>query len=166
MNIRARSPEDDQRLRQLIRRESDAKQRDRYRAAALALDGRLTEEIAEMLDRSRAFVQRWAYAYRDGGVAAIAIKKPPGKQPLLSRDRWDELRERLDAGPTDDDEVCEFRGRDIQHILQREFGVKYSLNGVYELLHRIGYSWLAPRPKHRHADREAQEAFKRHTPFL
>ena len=166
MEVRARSSEDRNQLRLLIRTACDAKQRDRYRAVSLALDGRLTEEIVEMLDRSRAFVQRWVYAYRDGGLEAIRIKKPPGRKPLLSRDQWDELRGRLDAGPTDDDAVCVFRGRDIRHILQHEFGVKYSLNGVYELLHRLGYSWLAPRPRHRHADGKAQEAFKANTPFL
>lgn len=166
MDVEARSTEDRDQLRQLIGSERDAKQRDRYRAVALALDGRLTKEIVEILDRSRAFVQRWAYAYRDGGLDAIQIKKPPGKKPTLPRDRWDELQERLEAGPTDDDEVCAFRGRDIQRILRREFGVKYSLNGVYELLHRMGYSWLAPRPKHRHADVEAQEAFKERAPLL
>ena len=166
MDVQARSTEDPDQLRRLIRNERDAKQRDRYRAVALALDGRRTKEILRMLDRSRAFVQRWAYAYRDGGLEAIQIKKPPGKKPLLSRDRWHELHERLEAGPIDEDEVCAFRGRDIQRILRREFGVKYSLNGVYELLHRMGFSWLAPRPRHRHADREAQETFKERAPFL
>ena len=166
MEVQARSAEDRDQLRQFIRTERDATQRDRYRAVALALDGQLTEEIVEKLERSRAFIQRWVYAYRDGGLEAIRIKKPPGRKPLLSRDQWDELRDRLDAGPTDDDAVCAFRGRDIQHILQHEFGVKYSLNGVYELLHRLGYSWLAPRPRHRHADGKAQEAFKVNTPFL
>ena len=166
MEVQARSAEDRDQLRQFIRIERDAKQRDRYRAVALALDGQLTEEIVVKLERSRAFIQRWVYAYRDGGLKAIKIRKPPGKKPLLPRDQWDELRERLEAGPTDDDAVCAFRGRDIQHILQYEFGVKYSLNGVYELLHRLDYSWLAPRPRHRHADGKAQEAFKANTPFL
>lgn len=166
MEVQARSAEDRDQLRQFIRIERDAKQRDRYRAVALALDGQLTEEIVEKLERSRAFIQRWVYAYRGGGLKTIKIRKPPGKKPLLPRDQWDELRERLEAGPTDDDAVCAFRGRDIQHILQYEFGVKYSLNGVYELLHRLDYSWLAPRPRHRHADGKAQEAFKANTPFL
>ncbi len=166
MEVEARSAEDPEQLRRLIRNERDAEQRDRFRAVTLALNGRRTKEIVEMLERSRAFVQRWVYAYRDGGLRAIGIKKPPGKKPMLPRDQWDELRTRLDAGPTDDDKVCEFRGRDIQNILQHEFGVKYSLNGVYELLHRMGYSWLAPRPRHRHADAKAQEAFKESAPLL
>ena len=82
MEVRTRKPEDRNQLKLLIRSERDAKQRDRYRALALALDGRRTNEIVEMLDRSRAFVKRWVYAYRDGRIEAIQIKKP-GKKPLL-----------------------------------------------------------------------------------
>ena len=87
MEVEARSAEDRDQLKRLIRKERDAEQRDRFRAVALAVDGRRAEDIMRMLDRSRAFVQRWAYAYRDGGLEAIKIRKPPGKKPTLPRDR-------------------------------------------------------------------------------
>jgi transposase len=166
MDVQERTTGDREQLRQLIREEQDAAQRDRYRAAALAIDGRRTVEIIEMLERSRGFVQRWVYVYRDGGLSAIAVKRPPGKEPRFPRERWDDLRARLRDGPTDSDNVCEFRGRDIQHLLENEFGVKYSLNSVYYLLHCMKFSWLAPRPRHRKADSEAQEAFKTSAPLL
>lgn len=166
MDVQERTAGDRERLRRLIREEADAAQRDRYRAIALAIDGRRTDEIIEMLERSRGFVQRWVYAYRDGGLAAIAIRKPPGKKPRLSGEQCERLQARLLSGPTEGDNVCEFRGRDIQHMLENEFGVKYSLNGVYNLLHRIGFSWLSPRPRHRQADPQAQEAFKASAPLL
>lgn len=166
MIVQERTARDREQLRRLIRDEADAAQRDRYRAVALAIDGRLTDEIIEMLERSRGFVQRWVYAYRDGGLSAIAIKKPPGKKAKLTGEQWEKLQVRLMAGPTEEDNICEFRGRDIQHLLESEFGVKYSLNGVYNLLHRMGFSWLAPRPRHYRADPEAQEAFKTSAPLL
>lgn len=166
MIVQERTARDREQLRRLIRDEADAAQRDRYRAVALAIDGRLTDEIIEMLERSRGFVQRWVYAYRDGGLFAIAIKKPPGKKAKLTGEQWEKLHVRLMAGPTEEDNICEFRGRDIQHLLESEFGVKYSLNGVYNLLHRMGFSWLAPRPRHYRADPEAQEAFKTSAPLL
>jgi transposase len=166
MNVHEHAAGDREQLRRLVRDAADAAQRDRYRATALAIDGRPTDEIVEMLERSRAFVQRWVYAYRDGGLPAIAIKKPPGKKAKLTDEQREKLRTRLLAGPTEKDDVCEFRGRDIQHLLENEFGVKYSLNGVYNVLHRMGFSWLAPRPRHHRADPEAQEAFKVSAPLL
>jgi transposase len=48
--------------------------------------------------------------------------------------------------------------------LEHEFGVLSSLKGVYKLLHRLGYSSLAPRPRHRLADAAARDAFKKTPP--
>ena len=53
MNIELRCPEDLDVLKQLQRRERNAKQRDRYRAVLLALNGQTAPAIAAKLDRSR-----------------------------------------------------------------------------------------------------------------
>lgn len=58
MNISLGDPEDAATLTRLIRQTSNAKQRDRYRAVALAIDGHPTLDVMAMLDRSRGFVQR------------------------------------------------------------------------------------------------------------
>src|ERR1043165_766333 len=167
MLIAERTPGDLERLRELIRKERDAEQRDRLRAAALAIQKRGTAEIQSMLDRSRAFVQRWVYAYRDRGVEGVARVPHPGKPARFPAHREAELRARLDTGPRPEDKVCTLRGRDVRRILECEFGVKYSLQGAYDLLHRMGYSCLAPRPRHEKRDPAAQERFKAETaPFL
>lgn len=140
--------------------------RDRYRAVRMALDGEEATAIAATLARSRRAVQDWVYLYRDGGIEALRPRPKPGKPQRLPKSRENELRARLDAGPTDADGVCTLRGKDVVHILEAEFGVSYSLNGVYDLLHRLGYSSLRPRPRHEHADPQRQEQFKRHAPLL
>ena len=62
------------------------------------------------------------------------------------------------AGPTDaDGGQCTLRGRDAQRILEREFGQAYSLGGAYDLLHRVGFSCLRPRPRHRRNDPAAMK---------
>jgi winged helix-turn-helix protein len=88
------------------------------------------------------------------------VQGRPWKLSVPERER---LCARLESGPREDDSVCTLRGRDLQRILQKEFGKLYHLNGVYSLLHRLGYSSLMPRPQHRHADPLAQEAFKKNS---
>jgi len=167
MRINERETGDRARLERRARKERVAEQRDRLRAAALAIEGVETLEIQRMLGRSRGFVQRWGYAYRDGGIDAIATTPHPGKPARLPAGRHDELRARLDAGPRPEDGVCTLRGRDVQRILAEEFGVEYSLQAVYDTLHRLGYSCLRPRPRHEHQDPEAQKRFKEEVaPFL
>jgi transposase len=147
--------------------ERDALRRDRYRAVLLALEGEEADAIAEELGRARRSVQDWAYAYRDGGVDAVQPKRRKGREPRLSRDREAELLARLDAGPTEaDGGVCTLRGKDVVRILEREFCVKYTLAGAYELLERLGYSCLAPRPRHEKGDPAAQEQFRAEAPLL
>ena len=152
--------------RQLIRREANAKQRDRFRVVELAVRGEPCPVIMRMLGRSRGFVQRWAYAYRDGGLDAIAVKPQPGRPTILPADRHEAFRQRVLAGPTEDDGVTVLRGQDMLGILEREFGVSYSLGGLYDLLHRLNLSVLVPRPQHRKSDPEAMDRWVDRAPFL
>lgn len=146
--------------------ERDALRRDRYRAVSLALEGKEAAEIAQAVGRARRSVQDWAYSYRDGGIDAIQPARRKGREPKLSRQREAELRARLDAGPRPEDGVCTLRGKDVVRILEREFLVKYTLAGAYELLERLGYSCLAPRPRHEKGDPAAQERFRAQAPLL
>ncbi len=57
--------------------------------------------------------------------------------------------------------VSVFSSPVIQRIIEQEFGVLYSISAVNYLLHRLGYSYLCPRPKHEKSDPAAQEAFKK-----
>jgi hypothetical protein len=80
--------------------------------------------------------------------------------PILPRHEEGRFLERLDALPQAEDEVCTPRGADIRRILDQEFAARYSLDGVYKLLHRLEYSSLMPRPQHPDAVLAAQEFFK------
>jgi transposase len=167
MDVRCREDGDRERLAEMVRAERDAKQRDRLRAALLAIEGRPEPEVRRTLGRSRRFVQRWAYAYRDGGIDALRARASPGRPTKLPRQREPAFKERVKAGPTDaDGGVCTLRGADARRILEREFGVRYTLEGVYDLLDRLGLSCLVPRPRHRKNDPEKMRQWLERAPLL
>ena len=166
MRVTERRPGDVAELTRQARTERNALQRDRYRAVLLALDGQEAVAIAAALGRARRSVQDWVYAYRDGGIDDLRPGKSPGRPTKLPREREAELRARLDAGPLPADGVCTLRGRDVVRILEQEFGVRYSLDGAYDLLERLGYSCLTPRPLHEQSDAEALEHFRQNAPLL
>jgi transposase len=168
MTATPRMPEDVARLTELVAAERDAKQRDRYRAALLAVEGHVDpareldrEQIAATLSRSRQFVDEWVGRYRDGGVDALRPKRQPGRARRLDAGQERLLCEQLDAGPDEASGRSAFTGRDVQTLVETRFGKAYSLNGAYKLMHRLGYSWLMPRPRHPKADAAAEEAFKK-----
>lgn len=166
MQITLRHRDDAAALTRLIRQTTNAKQRDRYRAVQLAIDGKPTESIQHILCRSRGFVQRWCYVYRDHGLEAVTAKSPPGRNTHLPIEHHDVFRQRVLAGPTEDQDICVLHGRDIQHMLEEEFGVRYSLAGVYRLLHCLNLSVLVPRPEHRKSDPEAMGRWVQDAPLL
>jgi transposase len=166
MQITPHHPDDLEQLRQRSQQERDAKQRDRYRAVVLALEGHSAPQIARTLARSRRFVQLWVYTYRDHGLGAIIPKRQSGCPSKLPAVQEPSFKQRLLAGPIPADGVCTLRAKDIRRILQQEFGVKYSLPGVYDLLHRLGFSCLAPRPRHRQNDPAQMQQWIEQAPLL
>lgn len=51
-------------------------------------------------------------------------------------------------------------------ILEKEFGVHYTLDGVYDLLHRLKLSCLVPRPRHRKNDPQVMRQWLEDAPLL
>jgi len=166
IDIPLHAPDDVDEMARLIWQARDAKQRDRLRAVELAIAGEPTLRIMAMLGRSRGFVQRWCYAYRDHGLAAVSAKSPPGRPTRLPPEQHEAFKQRVCAGATASDGVCALRGRDLIRILEEEFCVRYTLSGVYELLNRLNLSVLAPRPQHRKSDPEAMRQWVEDAPFL
>jgi transposase len=167
MHIRERTQGDLCTLRTMAPDEPDAEQKDRLMAAVLAIEGLPTAQIQRVLCRSRGFVQRWAYAYRDGGIGALKDKPRGGSTAKISGENLLRLKARIDAGPTPADKVCTLRGKDIRRIAKDELGATVSLSSVYRTLQTLGYSCLVPRPRHEKQDLAAQERFTQETaPFL
>ena len=167
MKLAPHQPDDLDRLRRHVAAVRQALQRARYRAVLLvAEEGLAGDEVARRLGRSPGFVDEWAGRYRRGGLDALVPRKPPGATPKLSREQEAKLMARLDAGPLPADGVCALRGKDVVRILGAEFGVRHTIGSVYSVLRRLGYSCLAPRPRHERNDPEAAAAFRREAPFL
>ena len=153
-------------LKKAAKAEQRAKPRLRLQAVILALQGQSASTIAQALGTTERSVYSWLGRYNRDGLAALPDAPRPGRPLRLTPEQLECFRARLEAGPRPKDGVCSLRGVDLQRILQEEFGVTYSLNGVYGLLHHLGYSYLMPRPRHRHSDDQVQEDFKkRAAPF-
>jgi transposase len=132
----------------------------RHQAVVLAKRGHSAPEIAQALGCSRRAVQTWVAQYNQGGVPALQERPHTGRPPRLAAADVPRFRDRLEAGPTPEDGVCTFRCQDLRRILEEEFGVSLRRQAIYDLLHRLDYSSLMPRPQHEQANPEVQEFFK------
>ena len=166
MQITLHHPEDLEQLRQSRRPQRNAKQRDRYRAVVLALEGHEAPEIARILDRRRRFVPRWVYRYRDHGLEALGPPRQSGRPRKLPAPPYEAFQTRFIADPTAADGVCRLRAKEARQILAQEFGVEYTPGGLYDLLHRWGLSCLVPRPRHPKNDPAQRQRWQDEAPLL
>jgi transposase len=166
MTVTLHDQEDRLTLQRLVKKELNAKQRDRYRAVLLAMDDLEGDEIAQQIDRSPRFVDEWVARYRRSGLEGLKPRKQPGRVAKLTPEQEQQLKARLDDGPREEDGVCTLRGRDIVRIIEQEFGVVHTLGGIYDVLRRLGYSTLKPRPRHPKNDPQAMQQFRDSAPLL
>jgi transposase len=158
---------DEQRLAELVAATTNAKQRDRYRVVLIAGCGLgeqrelEREQIAATVGRSRQFVDQWVGRYRKGGIEALTPKRQPGAARRLTTEQESQLCAMLEAGPAPEEGIAAYNGPILREKIEQRFGKLYSLNGVYKLLHRLGYNDLMPRPRHPDTDPAALEAFKK-----
>ena len=148
-------------LKTLYRSEMNARLARRIQGVYLARMGRTCPEIIRITGAARRTVQKWIAKYNHGGIDEL-IDKPrsgaPTKLPSFVEQR---VLQRIQAGPQQADVVSIFNARAIQAIIEQEYDVLYSLTGLYDWLHRMGFSYLCPRPLHEKSDPAAQEAFKK-----
>jgi transposase len=154
-------------LVELITKEGNAKQRDRYRVVLIAGAGLgeqselEREQIAQAVGRSRQFVDQWVGRYRKNGVPGLSPKRQPGARPKLTVEQQQGLCAMLDAGPGPEEGLAAYNGPILREKINQQFGKLYTLAGVYALLHRLGYNDLMPRPTHPDTDPAALETFKK-----
>lgn len=132
----------------------------RFQAVILAKQGRTAADIATALGCSLRAVKNWVAQYNRGGIDALQEPPRSGRPRLLDPEHYPRLKQRLEAPPRPEDGICVLRGIDVRRILLQEFGVVMGRQAVYDLMHRLGYSSLMPRPQHEDANPEVQEFFK------
>jgi transposase len=152
-------------LADLIRSDPRPRVARRLMAVRLAMLGRTAVAIAAEVVLSERQVYAWVARYNAEGAGGLADREGRGRKGPLSAADEERLKGRLRAGPIEADAACTLRGEDVRRILRDEFGTVRSLQAVYDLLHRLGFEPLRPRPRHPAADASAQEAFKKASPI-
>jgi len=129
-------------LQTFYRTEKIARLAQRIHGIYLASKGLTCPEIMNITGAARRTIQQWVHKYNKEGIAGLKDKPRPGTPTKLPRKKELKLRNRIEAGPTKADGVSVLNGPAIRRLLEREFGVLYSRQGLYDLLHRLGYSCL------------------------
>ncbi len=110
--------------------------RDRLQMVILAMQGQTAPQIAQAVGSSRRTVQDWVYSYNASGLEGLKDRRG-GNRRHLTRDQERRLCEYLDRTAADPHQGVR-RGEDLRQWIQQQFGVMYSLPGIYDWLYVIG----------------------------
>lgn len=145
----------------LYRTTSEARLARRVQAVWLARRGLTCPQVIQVVGASRRTVQQWIAKYNRGGIDELLDKPRSGGPAFLNARQQEQLARRIQAGVTKKDSLCVFTGPSVEELVEREFGVLYSLRGIQRLLRRLGFSYLSPRPAHEKTDPQAQAVLKK-----
>ena len=115
MNVELYQPSSE--LKQLFRKEKDARAAIRIPAVYLAMMGKSSPDIAQLLGYRRRTIQNWIYAYNRHGLKGLQEASGRGQRCKLNADQTQWLRQHLEEGPSPKAGICVFHGKDIQRIL-------------------------------------------------
>ena len=140
------SPADREALRAAFETTRDADTRLRYQMVLLAADGRTAPQIAPLVQRSAATVQRVLHRYQDGGLAAVPYRPSAGAAPTVTPAWEAELRRVIDLDPHEVGVPSPVwtTGR-LATYLAEHTGLVTSDETVRRYLHRFDY--VCKRPK-------------------
>jgi transposase len=146
------------RLEELFRSTDDRKLRDRLQIVLLAHKGRPRWQIAQDLALHRRSVTRWLNAYYQGGLAALAPRKPKGKAPSIPALLADEIRRWVIGGPASCGlDRANWTHEELADHLFKAHGIKTSRSAVQRYCARIGIRPYRPTYRYLRGDPAEQE---------
>jgi transposase len=130
----------------------DKRQADRVKAVIALSKGWSAAQIAEILLFDEKTSRQYFDRYRQGGIQALLDDNYSGAEPKLSEHQMSELEDYLE------EHIMPHAKSVIAHI-KKQYRVSYSVSGVTDLLHRLGFSYKKPTHVPGKQDPEKQHAF-------
>lgn len=149
-------------VRQLLEHQARATRPERvlkFRAVILAMQGWFACDIAEALGKGTRTIQQWIADFNREGVDGLTDRRG-GNHFHLTDEQEQQVIAYLDAKARDPREGVR-HAQELIAWIECRFDKTYSLSGIYDMLHRLGFSWLMPRPCHEKNDPVVMEAFKK-----
>jgi transposase len=116
----------------------------------------------------RQTLRNWVHRYNEQGLAGLSDKTGNvGPKPLLSPEQEAEVAEWVRRGPDPVEHgVVRWRRADLARAIAAKWGVQLAERSMSDVLRRMGFRRLVPRPRHPGHDAAAQASFKATSPPL
>jgi transposase len=117
--------------------------------------------VAEIFGVDRRSIWQWAKRFKKEGIDGLRDRARGHRRGRLSTEQQGQVEQWLEHGQDRDGKPVHWTLAKLQAELERVFGVKVSLTAVWKRVRKMGFRQKVPRPRHRRADPEAAQAFKK-----
>ena len=100
----------------------------------------------------------WLKRFCQQGIEGLRDKPRSNRSSLLNRSAYYSLQQKIENSQS----LLSggrLRGDSIIQLVKDEWGVEYTLSGIYRLIKAIGMSWGSTRSKHPKQDEQVQQQF-------
>lgn len=115
----------------------DKRQADRIKAVIALSKGWSAAQIAEILLFDEKTSRKYFERYQQGGISALLDDNYSGAEPKLNAHQISQLEAHLQEYIFPD-------AKSVIAYIQKQYRINYSLSGVTDLLHRLGFSYKKP----------------------
>jgi len=133
----------------------------RYLAMLKFWEDKTSIEVAKILNVSDSTVREWLQRYNMFGPEGLMPIKPKGAECKLDENQLQQVYEIMQKSPREAGyNKSNWTMPLLKKWINREFGINYSVSGLYDLVHRIGFSIQRPKKQSKNADPVKQREFK------
>jgi transposase len=149
-------------IKKLMRKTKDAVMHRKLQSILLHMKGYKNTKIAELVEVDRKTVGRYVIQFKLGGIENLVPKKPPGRPSMMNKYQEQEVYITISNNTPDEvgfDGIKNWTAKIACEWVFRKYGVRYSINGMLDLFHRLNLSYTRPTYVLAKADPEKQEQF-------
>ncbi len=116
-------------------------------------------EAARAVGRNPEWLRMWVLRYDEGGYENLIDKARRGQPKYLTKEQEEELVQDIIL-MQDNRDGGRITGNEIREHIKKKYNKTFKNNSIYDLLHRLGLSWVSSRSKHPKSDDKKQKTFK------
>lgn len=146
-------------FQKMARNESCPRVRERLLGFYNLIIGKNRIEAAKSVGRNPEWLRMWVLRYDEGGYENLFDKAKPGQPKHLTKEQEDELVISI-ISMQDNRNGGRITGKEIKEYIEVKYNKTFKNNSIYDLLHRLGLSWVSSRSKHPKSDEKKQKTFK------
>src|SRR3989344_1319836 len=145
----------------LYKKCKDVRLRERYHCMYLSFKYNW-KEIAEILGRDYHTILEWVQLYNEYGLEGLKTDKPPGRPNTLTDNQLSEVKKTVQQSPRKLGlPFSNWSLKGIARLVKGRFDVKFSKEGVRQILIRLGFVCVKPSYVFILADKKEQKRFVR-----